>query len=50
MEDKRRPISVEEHKKIMLEILLYFDKFCKEHYIRKEPAAKVQTPLKFIRA
>ena len=34
MEDKRRPISVEEHKKIMLEILLYFDKFCKEHNLR----------------
>ena len=34
MDEKRIPISFEEHKKIMLDILLYFDNFCKEHNLR----------------
>ena len=34
MTDQKKAISFEEHKKIQLEILLAFDKFCKEHNLR----------------
>ena len=34
MSNDRRPITAEEHKQIQLEILLYFDKFCKDHNLR----------------
>lgn len=34
MSDNAKAISFEEHKKIQLEILLYFDKFCQENNLR----------------
>ena len=34
MINKGRPISTEEQKQMQLDILLYFDKFCKEHNLR----------------